>query len=88
MLINCCVSHLKPIVTVALRTDMRKGKILNLKWEQVDLKHGFILLDVTKNNSRREIPIDNTLREMFNKVPHSVESVMYSPIEMESHTKR
>ena len=41
----------------------------------MDLKHGFILLDVTKNNSHREIPIDNTLREMFNKIPHSVESV-------------
>jgi len=41
---------------------MRKGNILNLKWEQVDLKHGFILLDVTKNGERHEIPINNTLR--------------------------
>ncbi len=62
-------------MTVALHTGMRKSEILNLKWEQVDLRHGFILLDDTKNNSRREIPIDNTLREMFNKMPHSVESL-------------
>jgi hypothetical protein len=25
------------------------SEILNLKWEQVDLNHGFILLDITKN---------------------------------------
>jgi integrase len=41
---------------------MRKGEILNLKWDNVDLKHGFILLDVTKNGDRREIPINETLR--------------------------
>ncbi len=74
-LLNCCASHLKPIVTVALHTGMRRGEILGLKWEQVDLKHGFILLDTTKNGGRREIPIDRTLEEMFNEMPHSIESV-------------
>ena len=74
-LIDCCAPHLKPIVTVALHTGMRRGEILNLKWEHVDLKHGFILLDVTKNGSRREIPIDNTLEEMFNRMPRGLESV-------------
>ncbi len=58
ILINCCPSHLKPIVTVALHTGMRKSEILNLKWEQVDLNHCFILLDITKNGERREIPIN------------------------------
>ena len=38
-----------------------KAEILNLKWEQLDLKHGFILLDVTKSGERREIPINDTL---------------------------
>ncbi len=65
-LIDCCAEHLKPIVTVALHTGMRLSEILNLKWSQVDLKHGFILLDITKNGERREIPIDNTLTIMFN----------------------
>lgn len=47
-LIEKCEPHLKPIVVMALNTGMRKGEILSLKWDQVDLKHGFILLDVTK----------------------------------------
>jgi integrase len=42
---------------------------LKLRWEQVDLTHGFILLDKTKNGERREIPINKTLRATLNKVP-------------------
>ena len=62
-LIDACSTHLRPIVTIALNTGMRKSEILLLKWENVDLKHGFILLEVTKNGERREIPINNTVRE-------------------------
>ena len=61
-LINLCDNHLKTIVVTAMNTGMRKGEILSLKWDNVDLKHGFILLDMTKNGERREIPINNTLR--------------------------
>lgn len=61
-LINSCDPHLRPIVITALNTGMRKQEILGLRWEQVDLKNGFILLDITKNGDRREIPINNTLR--------------------------
>ncbi len=74
-LIECCADHLKPIVITALHTGMRRGEILGLKWEYVDLRHGFILLDVTKNGERREIPIDNTLKEMLNRMPRGFESV-------------
>ncbi len=52
------------------------GEILKLKWEQVDLRYGFILLnDTTKNNERREIPINSTLRETLDVLPRSYESV-------------
>jgi len=64
-LISKCDAHLQPIVITALNTGMRKGEILSLQWESnIDLKHGFILLDqgMTKNGNRREIPINDTLR--------------------------
>ncbi len=68
-LVSVCDDHLKPIVITALHTGMRKGEILGLKWDNLDLEHGFILLDKTKNGERREIPINKTLREVFNKLP-------------------
>ncbi len=73
-LTEACISHLKPIVITALHTGMRKGEILGLKWEQVDLRHGFILLDNTKNGERREIYINDTLRATLEGVPHGPES--------------
>ena len=62
-LLGECDAHLKPIVVMALNAGCRKSEILNLRWDQVDFKHGFILLDDTKNGERREIPINGTLRE-------------------------
>ncbi|MBI5603120.1 MAG: site-specific integrase [Deltaproteobacteria bacterium] len=64
-LLGECDGHLKPIVVMALNTGCRKSEILNLRWDQVDLKQGFILLDDTKNGERREIPINGTLREIL-----------------------
>lgn len=61
-LINACDPYLKPIVITALHTGMRKSEILTLTWDNLDLKHNFILLDVTKNGERREIPINDTLK--------------------------
>lgn len=56
-------AHLKPIIIFALNTGCRKEEILSLKWEQVDLKHGFINLTRTKNGEGRQIPINDTLHE-------------------------
>lgn len=55
--------QLKPIVTTAVNTGMRKGEILGLTWDKVDLKHGFIILgdDVVKTGRGRQIPINNPL---------------------------
>ena len=60
---------------------MRKAEILNLKWDQVDLKHGFILLDITKNGERREIPINETLETTFKSLPRrlDISYVFYNP---------
>ncbi len=48
---------LYPVVILALSTGMRRGEILNLKWNDVDLDRGAILLQTTKNGERRFIPL-------------------------------
>ncbi len=74
-LINGCSPHLKPIVITALNTGMRREEILSLEWEKhIDLRHGFILLDNTKNNERREIPLNQTLKETFRGIQRRLDS--------------
>ncbi len=73
-LIDCCSTHLKPIVITALNTGMRRGEILGLMWKQVDLRHGFISLDDTKSGEGRQIPMNQTLIEMFSEMSRGFES--------------
>jgi integrase len=81
ILIDACSSHLRPIVITALNTGMRGGEIFSLKWANVDLKHGFILLEKTKNGERREIPINETLRETLTGLTRRLDLpyVFYNP---------
>ncbi len=72
-LINACDIHLRPIVITALNTGMRKGNVLGLKWNNIDLKNGFILLDSTKNGERLEIPINETLRKTLLYIPRRLD---------------
>jgi len=58
-LYDSCAEHLKPIVTVALNTGMRKEEILNLKWKDLDFRNKIIYILDTKNNERQEIPIND-----------------------------
>jgi len=62
-LIEACPVHLRDIVVCALNTGMRRGEILSLKWDQI--KNGFIYLSKTKTNEPRQIPVNDTLAELF-----------------------
>ena len=60
-LIDCAAPDLKPVIITAVSTGMRRGEIFNLKWKDVDFEHGFIKVEKTKNQERRDIPIDTYL---------------------------
>ena len=59
--------HLKPVVTFAFHTGWRKGEILGLTLEKVDLREGIVRLDPgeTKNEEGRVIYLnDELMREL------------------------
>jgi len=60
-LLRYCAEHIRPIVVMALNTGMRRGEILNLKWQDVDLRNRVIKIRKTKNNETRIVPINDTL---------------------------
>lgn len=59
--------HLYHIVVCALNTGLRRGDILNLKWEQI--RNGFIYPDRdTETRKRREIPVNEELENLFKEI--------------------
>ena len=51
----------KLIILVAMYTGMRRSEILNLNWSNVDLKNRILVVEKTKTNERRIIPINDSL---------------------------
>ena len=44
-------------VILAMSTGMRKAELMGLKWQDVNLKSGFLILHKTKNGTRRRVPL-------------------------------
>ncbi len=64
-LLQACENWLRPIVLMAMHTGMRKGELLGLTWDCVDMTHGFIRLKQTKNGKARALPFNETLWSLF-----------------------
>ena len=61
--------QLSAIVMIALETGMRRGEILGLTWERVDLSRGVFKLERTKSGRRREVPMRQAIYELLAAMP-------------------
>lgn len=53
--------HHRWTITIALQTGMRIGEILALRWSAVDLDAGFLLVQGSKTNTSRRVPLSSAL---------------------------
>ena len=68
-LITTCKEPLKTIVVVAVNTGMRRGEIIKLKWHDIDIRRDIIHLYRTKNNERRDIPMNDVVKRVLVRIP-------------------
>lgn len=61
--LEACPEWLRPIAGVAVATGMRRGEILGLRWLDVDLAGGRILLPQTKNGEGRIVYLNDLARQ-------------------------
>ena len=71
--------HARDITLTAFHTGMRRGEIVNLTWDRVDLKKRVIILkgENTKTGRGREIPINDNLFEILSEIPVSIHGGRY-----------
>lgn len=58
-----------PLVQLALETAMRRGELLSLRWEHVDLERQTAYLPDTKNGDSRTVPLSTRAVEILKAVP-------------------
>ena len=68
LLEECKKSDYKPLylmVLFAITTGMRRGELLGLRWQDVDLERRLAVLQDTKNGDRRSVPIVPEVAELL-----------------------
>jgi len=60
---------LYPLVQVALETAMRRGELLKLTWDRVDLERRTAHLPITKNGKSRTVPLSTKAVQIIDAMP-------------------
>ena len=59
-------------LTIALETGMRRGEILAMRWEHVDLHARVARLPETKNGEARDVPLSPAAAEALQSIPRQI----------------
>ncbi|MFM7009673.1 MAG: tyrosine-type recombinase/integrase, partial [Betaproteobacteria bacterium] len=71
-------SHLiKPIVQLALATAMRRGELLSLRWEHIDLNGRTAFLSHTKNGDSRTVPLSTAAIQVLAGLPRHISGEVF-----------
>jgi integrase len=66
-----------PLVKLALETAMRRGELLALRWEDVNLKAQTAFLPMTKNGSARLVPLSKKAIAILEGLPNNGQGCVF-----------
>ena len=67
----------KPVVQLALATAMRRGELLSLRWEHVDLQNRTAFLPDTKNGDSRTVPLSSAAIQVLAALPRHISGTVF-----------
>lgn len=73
-LLKACDDWLRPVVILAANTGLRRGEILGLTWDRVDLAGGRIMVTRTKTDRSRSVPLNKAVLAALEKLPRHIGS--------------
>ena len=66
-----------PLVQLAIETAMRRGELLSLRWEHIDIAHRTAHIELTKNGEARTVPLSTKAIETLLKLPRSIDGRVF-----------
>jgi len=69
--------RLSRLVVMALETGLRRGELLGLTWDRVDLSRCIVRLEFTKSGRRREVPMRQVVYDLFAAMPEPREGRVF-----------
>lgn len=78
-LIESAADRLKSIITIALNTGMRRGEILNLRWNDIDFIEYYIFIKESKSGVARKVPMNSVVAEILKGCKRENKFVFYDP---------
>jgi len=66
----------KPAVQLALYTAMRRGELLSLRWEHIDLQGRTAFLPDTKNGDSRTVPLSSVAVQVLTELPRHISGLV------------
>jgi integrase len=66
----------KPAVQLALATAMRRGELLSLRWEHIDLQGRTAFLPDTKNGDSRTVPLSSAAVQVLAELPRHISGLV------------
>jgi len=66
-----------PLVTLALETAMRRGELLALQWNNIDLSLRTATLETSKNSEGRTVPLSTKAAELLKNLPRSINGAVF-----------
>ena len=66
-----------PLTKFALETAMRRGEILGLRWEYVDLQKRTVFIPLTKNGQSRTVPFSLAAIQILSELPRNINGQVF-----------
>lgn len=76
-LLEAAQPQFRAVIRFALATAMRRGEIVSLRWDQVDLKRRAVLLRETKNGESRSVPLSPVALDVLRTIPRRIDGSVF-----------
>jgi integrase len=68
---------LLPLVKLALETAMRRGEIMGLRWERINLVEQTAFIPLTKNGQARTVPLSLAAIKILRSLPRNIDGQVF-----------